>query len=256
MPLNIAKVKLEKGKGTLSERDGTEAFAAWILSPAVPVPAISARRGLQAVLFDLDGVLVDTAAFHCAAWARLAGELGMAFDERTNHAFRGVGRMECLDKLLGEHGRFFAIEEKHMLADRKNAYYLEMTATLTPAHVAAGAGLLVRELKANGVRVGLVSASCNARLVLKLLGITDWFNVIVDGNDVKTKREGFLRAAEKLRVAAKHCVVVEDAAAGIKAAREAGMGCVGIGVEGDARVAGVGEVGIEMMERLIKGGQE
>src|ERR1035437_7529661 len=126
MPLNVEKVK----SGVV--RDSAEAFAGWILSPPYRAPhchaglLASERAGLQGVLFDLDGVLVDTARFHFLAWKRLAEELGVEFDERINLGFRGVGRMECLDMLLGEHGRFFAVEEKRLLAERKNGDYLEI----------------------------------------------------------------------------------------------------------------------------------
>ncbi len=113
-------------------------FAAWVLSPAARVPKASTRAGLQAVLFDLDGVLVDTAEFHYQAWQRLADELGIVFDrgERNDH-FRGVGRMECLDRLLGIHGRLFVAEEKWLLAERKNEYYLEQ---VRGADAGAGSG--------------------------------------------------------------------------------------------------------------------
>jgi len=96
-----------------------EVFAAWVLGPTAKVPKVSTRPGLQAVLFDLDGVLVDTAEFHFQAWKRLAVELGLAFDRQANHAFRGVGRMECLEKLLGTHAHCFVAEEKRLLAERK-----------------------------------------------------------------------------------------------------------------------------------------
>ena len=118
-----------------------------MLGPAARVPKRSTRAGLQAVLFDLDGVLVDTAEFHSAAWKRVADELGVAFDERMNHRFRGVGRMECLDKLLGEHAATFVSQEKQLLAERKNGYYLEMVAKLTPGDLAVGARGLAMGLR-------------------------------------------------------------------------------------------------------------
>src|SRR5450631_3901628 len=101
MPLNVQKVKW--GHATQAGVAADEIFSAWVAGPAARVPPLPTRPGLQAVLFDLDGVLVDTAAFHFQAWKRLADELGIPFNEQTNHGFRGVGRMECLDKLLGIH---------------------------------------------------------------------------------------------------------------------------------------------------------
>jgi beta-phosphoglucomutase len=277
MPLNLEKVNC----GVVADSGrGGETFAEWILSPPYCGPAAegvgvvkgcgphfhavhpgshSARAGLQGVIFDLDGVLVDTARFHFLAWKRLAEELGVELDERVNHGFRGVGRMECLEMLLGEYGRFFAIEEKRLLADRKNSYYLEMVKELGPGDLAEGARELAEELRASGVRMGLVSASCNARLVLRLLGITGtppagWFDVIIDGSEVAGKREGFLRAAERMRVRAERCVVVEDAEAGVIGAREAGMKCVGVGVSAvgaDLFVRGLGEVEMGTMEGIV-----
>src|SRR5690349_14329135 len=136
MPLNVQKVKwghmLRPASPALpgsppKERPASadDVFAAWVLGPAAKVPTRATRSGLQAVLFDLDGVLVDTADLHYRAWKRLADELHIHFNHEINHGFRGVGRMECLQKLLGEHARFFAPEELTMLADRKNGYYLE-----------------------------------------------------------------------------------------------------------------------------------
>ncbi|MCL2639738.1 MAG: beta-phosphoglucomutase, partial [Phycisphaerales bacterium] len=194
-----------------------------------PPPPPRERFTLQAVLFDLDGVLVDTAKFHFLAWKQLADELGAEFDERINDQFRGVGRMACLDMLLGEHERFFALEEKRLLAERKNSYYLELVKTLGPQDLAKGAATLADDLRAIGVRLALVSASCNARLVLKLLGITHWFDAIVDGSECGEKRDGFLRAAKKMQLSVQQCIVVEDAEAGVLAAKAAGMKCVGIG---------------------------
>jgi beta-phosphoglucomutase len=256
MPLNVGKVKFPVVM-TATVRAGVavgggggvdDPVADWILSAPARVLTYSTRPGLQGVLFDLDGVLVNTAVFHYRAWWRLATELGIPFDERINQGFRGVGRMECLDKLLGEHGRFFALEEKIVLAERKNAYYLEHVADLRPRDVAPGAAELVRELKADGVRCAVVSASRNARLVLGLLGIEEWFEVIIDGSQVtrgKPHPEGFQRAAERMRVRPERSLVIEDAEAGVTAGRAAGMKTVGIGVA--AFGADFGAAGLERM---------
>jgi len=208
------------------------------------------------VLFDLDGVLVDTAEFHYHAWRRLASELGIPFDRQMNHAFRGVGRMECLEMLLGEHTGCFVREEKTLLADRKNAYYLEQVKTLTPEDVAdGGRGLAMglRALSDGGVRLAVVSASRNCRTVLKLLQIEDWFDAVIDGTDVtrgKPDPQGFLLAAERLRVQPSQCVVVEDADSGLKAARAAGMGCIGVGNGVGACDVHVEEIGALTIEKL------
>jgi beta-phosphoglucomutase len=290
MPLNVEKVKSNEGADAL--RPGNSAalhapvvpgiaavggaglggrlevgtpdleFAAWVLGPAARIPPRSDRPGLQAVLFDLDGVLVDTAEFHYRAWQRLADELTIPFDRTRNHAFRGVGRMECLEKLLGVHGKFFAAEEKHLLADRKNAYYLDLIRTLSSRHLAPGVTRLLAGLNAaegggnGGIRTAVVSASRNARLVLDRLGIADRFDVLIDGNDVtrgKPDPQGFLLAADRLRVRPERCVVVEDAESGARAAQAAGMAVVGIGdavTSAAVVVDRIEELTVEMLESL------
>jgi len=269
MPLNVQKVKwghLLHADSTLRTNPprGTAAddvFAAWVLGPSARVPTRSSRTGLQAVLFDLDGVLVDTAEFHYRAWKRLAGELGVPFDRQMNHGFRGVGRMECLDKLLGGHARCFVAEEQRLLAERKNAYYLEQVNTLTPEDLedgARGLAMGLRALSGGGVRLAVVSASKNARLVLSLLRIEDWFDAIIDGGDVtrgKPDPQCFLLAAERLRARPEACVVVEDADAGLKAARAAGMACVGVGNgvgDCDVHVNAIRELTIEQLETIAQ----
>ena len=221
------------------------AFAAWVLGPAARVPKLSTRAGLQAVLFDLDGVLVDTVEFHYQAWQRLAGELGLPFDRQRNHAFRGVGRGECLELLLGEHAECFVTQEKQLLAERKNAYYLEQVMRLTPEDLAEGVQGLAMGLRAmsdgggeGGVRLAVVSASRNCRTVLKKLQIEDWFDVVVDGADVtrgKPDPQGFLLTAERLRVRAAQCVV----GGGCGGGPEGGAGG-GDGVRGGWRWRGSG----------------
>ena len=241
-----------------------ELLSAWLVPPAVRRMPPVKGEGLQAVLFDLDGVLVDTAEFHYLSWKQLAEELGVHFDRHANEGFRGVGRMECLEKLLGQYRGSFVGEEKRLLAERKNGYYMAMVETLTPGHVAAGGkGLLVR-LHAAGVRTAVVSASRNARRVLEKLGLTEWFDLIVDGGMVtrgKPDPEGFLLAAEKLRARAAGCVVVEDAESGIEAARRAGMKCVGISAQRSHAmtgatmvVGGVGRLTVERLAGLVTGG--
>ncbi len=145
-------------------------------------------------------------------------------------------------------------EEKRVLGERKNAYYLERVMTLRPADLARGARTLAMHLRASGIRMALVSASRNARLVVELLGIADWFDAIVDGDSVKKGKpdpQGFLLAAQRLRVETEQCVVVEDAEAGICAAHAAEMVCVGIGASAtgaDVIVQTVGGLTVDMLE--------
>lgn len=261
MPLIATKVKssrLGPTPGAGQPFTVEDLLAAWLIPGLVRTTPAS---GLQAVLFDLDGVLVDTAELHYRAWQNLADELGLPFDRRRNEAFRGVGRMECLDKLLGRHARTFAPEEKVLLADRKNAHYLEAVSHLTSTDVAPGAPALIMQLRAAGLRLALVSASRNARRVLERLGITDWFDCIVDGSQVtrsKPDPQGFLRAAERLAILPQHCVVIEDADAGLQAARAGGMKAVAIAEAGshtaelgDLAVREVGDLRLDLLAGLV-----
>ncbi len=232
---------------------------AWLLPGRVrEVPQV----GLQAVLFDLDGVLVDTAEHHYLAWQMLADQLGLPFDRQANEAFRGVSRMACLERLLGEHSRNFAIEEKKMLADRKNAMYLQSIETLSPRDLALGARALAMHLRACGVVMAVVSASKNARKVIEKLGITEWFDAIIDGQaDCKPKPDAapFLLAAKQLGVHPAQCVVIEDAEAGIRAGRDGGMKTIAITTPGsrtaeiaDISVMNIKSVTVPMMMRLVR----
>lgn len=190
------------------------------------------RHVIAAALFDLDGVLVRTDELHYRAWKRLADEQGWRFNRRLNHALRGVPRMASLEKILAYNRCTLSEEQKAALADRKNEYYKELLRTLDKDAVLPGAEALLRALKERGILLALCSSSKNAREVVERLGLTSWFDTIVTGHDItqaKPDPEIFLRAAERLHVHPFHCVVFEDAAAGVKAALAAGMKCVGVG---------------------------
>jgi len=222
------------------------------------------EAGLQAVLFDLDGVLVETAEHHYLAWQKLADELGLPFDRQANEAFRGVGRMACLERLLGAHAKEFAIEEKRLLADRKNAIYLESIEHLTPNQLAPGARTLTMHLRACGVAMAVVSASKNARRVIEKLGVIEWFDALVDGQaDCKPKPDAapFLLAAKQLGVRPEQCVVIEDAEAGIRAGKQGGMKTIAIAAPesrtaelADHAVQNLKSITVPMMMKLVHAG--
>lgn len=202
------------------------------------------------VLFDLDGVLTDTAELHYESWKTLADELGIVFDRDANEPLRGLSRIESLAIFLGERAGACSEAEKRELARRKNELYLHRVASMTPDDLFDGvAGLLV-DLQTYGIRLAVASASRNARAVLDRLRISDRFDVVVDGNDVlrsKPDPQIFLVAAERLNLPPERCVVVEDAESGVSAARAAGMRVVGVGpaerVGGATRVvAATGEL--------------
>ncbi|HEX7397040.1 MAG TPA: beta-phosphoglucomutase, partial [Propionibacteriaceae bacterium] len=185
---------------------------------------------LQAVIFDLDGVLTDTAEYHYRAWKRLADEEGMPFDRRVNERLRGVGRRESLQIILADKpATEAAIAE---MTDRKNAYYVDLLDEISAADLLPGARELLLGLRRAGIKTAIGSASKNTPTVLNRLGICDLLDTVVDGNMVtrsKPAPDVFLKAAELLDVAPGLCAVVEDGAAGVDAALAAGMWAVGLG---------------------------
>ncbi len=185
-----------------------------------------------AALFDLDGVIVDTAKYHYLAWRRLANELGFDFSEAQNERLKGVSRTRSLEILL-EIGRLnFDEPTKQMLAAKKNVWYVEHIQKMDASEILPGARECLMRLRARGVKTALGTASKNAPLILRNSKIENLFDAIVDGNKVtkaKPDPEVFLLGARELGVSANLCVVFEDAEAGLQAARIAGMYAVGIG---------------------------
>ena len=189
-----------------------------------------------ACIFDLDGVIVDTATYHYKAWKRLANSLGFDFTREQNEQLKGISRMDSLDLVLGWGNTQKSDSEKLQLAQQKNAWYLEFIGQMKADEILPGVRQFIEELKAAGIRIALGSASKNSAEILERTGISDFFDVIVDGNSVtrsKPDPEVFSRGAELLGLAPESCVVIEDAAAGIEAAHRAGMKVIGIG---DAQV--------------------
>ncbi len=187
---------------------------------------------IQAVIFDLDGVIVSTDEYHYQGWKRLADELGVHFDRQINDRLRGVSRMASLDILLERADRSYSDDEKVKLAARKNGYYRQLITRLTPGDLLPGAGRVVRELKARGVKVAIGSSSRNARPILAGIGMTDAFDAIVDGNDIERSKpdpQVFTLAAERLGIDPSGCLVIEDADAGVEAGVAAGMRVLAVG---------------------------
>lgn len=185
---------------------------------------------LSAIIFDLDGVLTDTAELHYRAWKRIAIEEDIPFDRERNRRLRGVPREESLRRLLD--GRTISEERFRALLARKNALYVAMIATLSPRDVMPGAMHVVRSLRRSGFRLAIASASRNARQVVDRLGIATWFDAIADGASVAASKPApnlFLYAAALLNVPPEACAVIEDAAAGLEAARRAAMRTVAFG---------------------------
>ncbi|KKO49481.1 beta-phosphoglucomutase [Arsukibacterium sp. MJ3] len=187
---------------------------------------------VKAVIFDLDGVLTDTAHYHFQAWQALANGLGIAFTEHDNEQLKGVDRLGSLRWILQHANQQVSAEEENRLMQQKNQRYLELIAHMSPADLFAGVQPLFAALRQSGIKIGLASASKNAALVVVRLGIADQFDYIADANKVvnsKPDPEVFLLAAKGLGVAPGHCIGVEDAVAGVEAINRAGMQAIGIG---------------------------
>lgn len=195
---------------------------------------------VKAVIFDLDGVLVDTAIYHFQAWHRLAEDLGYSFSIVDNEQLKGVSRIESLELILKWAGVEKSEAEKADLLVLKNQWYLELIEQLSPEHLLSGSLELLKKLQEKGIKIGLGSASKNAMGILEKTGIIPYFDALIDGNVVQPSKpnpEVFLKGAEVLEIAPAHCLVLEDAQAGIDAARAAGMQVIGIGLEEHLRGA-------------------
>ncbi|MEO7213634.1 beta-phosphoglucomutase [Mucilaginibacter sp.] len=213
----------------------------------------------KACIFDLDGVIVDTAVYHYKAWKRLANEMGFDFTEHQNEQLKGVSRMASLELILGWGQVTGATEaEKEEMATRKNLWYTDMINQMTPDEILSGAREFVQACRDAGIKTAIGSASKNTPIILAKLQLTQLFDAIVDGNSVskaKPNPEVFLKGAEALGVSPADCVVFEDAVAGIEAALNAGMKAVGIGTpkmltEADVVVSGLDKFTLEMLEEL------
>lgn len=187
---------------------------------------------LQAALFDLDGVIVDTAKYHYLAWKSLADKLGIGFNTEINERMKGVSRMASLEIILEKSDRKYSPAEKEALAQQKNDEYVEMIKVLKPDEILPGIPAFLDSLRKAGIKTAICSASKNADLILGRLELKPCFDTIVGGNDVSKSKpdpEVFLVAAQRLKIDNVHCLVFEDALAGVQAAKSAGMKAVGIG---------------------------
>ena len=187
---------------------------------------------MKACIFDLDGVIVDTARYHFLAWKELSEELGIPFTEHDNELLKGVSRVRSLEIILDLSGKKLDEDTFNDCLDKKNKRFLEYIHQMTPDEVLPGVIDFLNELKENRIKIALGSASKNARLILTQVKMLDYFDAIVDGNSVKEAKpnpEVFLKGAAALGIEAKECVVFEDAIAGVEAAHNGGMKVVGVG---------------------------
>lgn len=189
---------------------------------------------MKGAIFDLDGVIVDTAKYHYLAWAKLAAELGFEFTLEDNERLKGVSRTRSLEILLEIGGKSLNKAERSLLAEKKNIWYVDYIQQIDESELLKGAREYLARLKNKGVKVALGSASKNAPMILENLNIRELFDAVIDGNKVskaKPDPEVFSLGASELGLEPADCVVFEDAEAGVEAAKRAGMKVVGIGRE-------------------------
>ena len=205
---------------------------------------------MKAVIFDLDGVIVSTDALHYEAWKQIAQRENIPFTWEDNHLLRGVSRMESLEIILRKASRAYTPEEKEAMAAEKNDIYRKLLKNLTPDDLLDGVADTLKALKARGYLVAIGSSSKNTKMILSMVGLADFFHGVSDGNNIthsKPHPEVFLKAAEMLQVMPAECMVVEDAHAGIVAAKAAGMTGAAVGdacgsPDADYRLASIREL--------------
>ena len=212
---------------------------------------------IEGFIFDLDGVITDTAEYHFKSWQKLADEEDLFFNREVNEQLRGVSRMESMDIILD--GKKVSEDLKKEWTDRKNAYYQEYLEEISKDDILDDMEAKIERLKADGFKIAVGSSSRNARKVLKHLQISDLFDTIADGNSVDNAKPApdlFLHAAKNLGLEPEKCVVLEDAESGVEAALAANMKAVGVGPEtrvGKAHLvyANVKDIGFdEIIEKL------
>jgi len=189
-------------------------------------------KAIKGLIFDLDGVIVDTAKYHFHAWKRLANSLGIDFSEQDNEQLKGVSRRGSIDKILNWGGLSISETEIEDLMHKKNIWYLELMGEMDESEILPGVVRILKEAQDLGLKIALGSASKNAPLILDQVSLASFFQIIVDGNVVTTSKpdpEVFIKGAEGIGLASEECIVFEDSISGIEAALAGGMKAVGIG---------------------------
>jgi beta-phosphoglucomutase len=211
-------------------------------------------------IFDLDGVIVDTAKYHYQAWKVLANQIGIEFSEKDNERLKGVSRMDSLEIILEIGNVKLSNEKKHEYAALKNKWYVDYINKMTPDEILPGSVEFINELRNAGILVAIGSASKNTSLILKKVGIGRLFDAVADGNIVskaKPDPEIFIKASDLLGIEPGKCIVFEDAIAGVKAAINAGMKCIGIGspyvlTEAHFVISGLHEMSLSKLKTFEK----
>ncbi len=207
---------------------------------------------LKAVIFDLDGVICFTDKYHYQAWKALADRLGIYFDEVINNRLRGVSRMASLEIILERSETAYSQAEKEAFAEEKNNTYRKLLEQMSPADLTDEVRQTLQELRRRGCRLAIGSSSKNTKFILGQIGLGDFFDAIADGTDItrsKPDPEVFLLAAERLGLAPADCAVVEDARAGIQAAKAGGM--TALALFGDAAHCGLEDVNLSSFADIL-----
>lgn len=187
---------------------------------------------IRGYIFDLDGVIVDTARYHYDAWRKLANSLGFDISEEQNENLKGVSRTESLEYILSLGNLHFSDEKKAEMAELKNSWYVDSISDMDNSELLPGSEALIKEIKASSLKISLGSASKNALRILQSTGLIDYFDAIIDGTkttESKPHPQVFLMGASALNLTPSECVVFEDSINGIKAANKGGFVSVGVG---------------------------
>lgn len=195
---------------------------------------------IKGIIFDLDGVIVSTDQFHFMAWKKMADKEDIYFNQEINHQLRGVSRMDSLEIILKKSSKTYTADEKESLANFKNNYYVKSLEVLTTKDILPGVLEVLDYYKNKGIKLAIGSSSKNARLILDKIGLSNYFDIVIDGNDIinsKPHPEVFEKAGKALGLLPNQCAVVEDAQSGIKAAYDAKMTSVAIGDAVDSPLA-------------------
>lgn len=207
----------------------------------------------KAVIFDLDGVICFTDRYHYQAWKALADRLGIDFDEQVNNRLRGVSRMDSLEIILERSKVHYTQEQKEAFAAEKNETYRKLLGRMSPADLTDEVRTTLLALRKRGLKLAIGSSSKNTPFILERIGLGDFFDAVADGTDItrsKPDPEVFLKAAQKLGIAPADCAVVEDAKAGIEAAKAAGM--TALALFGDARGCGLEDEDLSGFSDLLR----
>lgn len=218
---------------------------------------------IKGFLFDLDGVIVETAIFHYEAWRKMANDLGFDISEEFNETLKGVSRMDSLNLILENGNVVLTEEEKLELATKKNEHYLTLVSKMTADDILPGVREFFAQIKQTDIKIALGSVSKNARMILEGVGLINDFDAIIDGTKIskgKPDPEVFLKGAAELGLSPEECLVFEDAVAGVEAGKNAGMTVVGIGqaevlTKADIVLAGFEDIELEELLNKISGKQ-